>query len=333
MIASERSLWRYARALPIRRSQAWAYFGEGLTPLVARPWADRTVEFKLDYLLPTGSFKDRGAAILINVLRYLRIRAIREDSSGNAGASMSAYAAAAGMECTVYVSTDASPCKVAQSIAHGARLVRVPGDRELVQAAMVNDTSGGFCASHNWHPLFIEGVKTLGYELWEQTGWSCPDVVVAPIGGGSCVLGIYSAFRELFTRGVVPRIPRIYACQPANCPTFLSAWQGDWGGGVVGNQRPTVAEGLAITHPVRVAEVLRVFAETGGRPILTSEEEILSTGGQLARLGCYVEPTSAVAPAGAARLIRIGEIEPKERVVVILTGSGLKVPSRGLHDD
>ncbi|HEY8450457.1 MAG TPA: pyridoxal-phosphate dependent enzyme, partial [Bacillota bacterium] len=285
----EPSLWRYRAALPLATWPPAAYFGEGLTPLVKRRWGGCTVHFKLDYLFPSGSFKDRGSALLVNRLYELGVRALHEDSSGNGGASIATYCAAAGIACTIYTPAHSSPAKLVQIRAHGARLVRVPGTRQDTAEAAMAAADASFYAGHNWQPLFIEGVKTLAYELWEQLG-DAPDVIIAPIGYGSTILGLYRGFSELRVAGAVTRLPRLIACQAASCAAFVRAFEaGDAAAGVLRPEevRPTVAEGVASLRPLRVREVLKALAETQGKALAASEDEILTALRELAALGLY----------------------------------------------
>lgn len=287
------------------------------------------VAFKLDYLMPSGSFKDRGTAVLLSRLRELGVTSIHEDSSGNSGASIATYAAAAGFDCTVYVPAQASPAKLVQIKAAGVRLVTVPGTRQDTAKAAMEAAARGisFYASHNWQPLFIEGVKTVAYELWEQNGWSSPDAVVAPLGYGSTVLGLYRGFKELLSCGSVTRLPRIFACQAEACAPFYRAFVAD--DPTLGyldpeDVRPTMAEGVASARPIRTVEVLQAVKESGGAVVAVPEGEIREAVFELARMGFYVEPTAATAPAAYLRLAASGAFQRHENVVVILTGSGLK---------
>jgi threonine synthase len=325
---SEPSLWRYAAGLPAIARPPAAYFGEGRTPLVDRPWAGRTIGFKLDFLMPTGSFKDRGAALVVNALAGAGVGAIAEDSSGNAAASYAAYGAAAGIRCRVFVPDSASPAKIAQARAYGADIVAVPGDRAATAAAAMADRHGLY-AGHNWHPLFIEGVKTIAFELWEQHEWAVPDVVIAPIGAGSGILGLDRGFRQLALSGAVSRAPRLYAAETQCWATISRASASpdaaeSW---LNGERQPSVAEGLMIAEPPRLLQVIRALKRSGGRPVAVSEPAILHALHALAEQGLLVEPSSAVAAAAASALVDTGEIVSGDRVVVVLTGSGLKTSS------
>lgn len=318
----ELSMWRYRAVLEAPDAHPRIYFGEGLTPLVSKPWAGANVNFKLDYLFPSGSFKDRGTAVMMNRLLELGVESVVEDSSGNGGASIAAYAAAGGIDCNVYVPEGTSDGKVVQTRTYGARVVQVPGNRQdtATAAQKAAADNGHFYASHNWHPLFVEGVKTVAYEIWEQLDFSAPDNVVAPAGFGSNVMGLHRGFLELRDAGQIDRLPRIFAAQAANCAAISDTWFGR-----SFKHSPTVAEGIASQGPVRMPEILRALEESGGRPVPVSEELIVGALADLGRnLGLFVEPTAAVSAAVARELIESAEIGPEEVTVAILTGNGLK---------
>jgi threonine synthase len=326
VIDGEPSLWRYARALPFTRGEAAAFFGEGMTPLVTRAWAGERVRFKLDYLFPSGSYKDRGSAVLVNALQREGVRSVHEDSSGNAGASLATYAAAAGIACTIYVPASTSAGKRVQITACGGRIVEVPGPREAsAEAAVRAAEQGSRYASHNWHPYFVEGVKTLAYELWEQHAYAAPDIVFAPLGYGSVVLGLARGFEELARAGAIERLPRIYGCQAAACAPLARAFEqpGERAELSADDVAATIAEGIAAARPMRAREVLDSIARCDGRIVAVNEAEILAAWHALATRGLYVEPTAAVAPAAARNVLGRGGAADA-RIVVVLTGTGLK---------
>jgi threonine synthase len=185
-----------------------------------------------------------------------------------------------------------------------------------------------FYASHNWQPFFIEGTKTLAYELWESLGFCAPDNVITPLGYGSNVLGLDRGFDELLRNGEIERMPRIFGVQAANCAPCYAAWQSGGEMPVPVTVTPTVAEGIASSQPTRLREVLRAVRHTGGAIAAVSEEEIVSALERLARMGLYVEPTCASAAAGLSQWLASGAIRPDETTVVVLTGSGLKSSER-----
>src|SRR6185437_3513406 len=185
-----------------------------------------------------------------------------------------------------------------------------------------------FYASHNWHPFFLHGTKTLAYELWEDLDFRAPDNIITPCGAGSNVLGCEIGFAELLRAGEIDRMPRIFAAQPANCGPIAAAFLA---GGAVPPSRaiqPTIAEGTAIAQPLRLPEVLGALRETQGGAVMLSEAEIAQATLDLARLGIYVEPTSAQAAAALGKLLAAGTITPDQTTVVVLTGSGLKATPR-----
>ena len=166
--------------------------------------------YKLEFMMPTGSFKDRGMTVMVSYLKSRGLDRVLEDSSGNAGASLAAYAAAAGMGCRILVPETASYPKIAQIAAGGADVVTIKGSRQDVAEAALRQSAEIFYASHNWQPFFLEGTKTLAYELWEQSGFQAPDNLVVPLGYGSNVLGADRAFAELEHTGEIAAGPRIF---------------------------------------------------------------------------------------------------------------------------
>jgi threonine synthase len=328
---TRRSVWRYARALLVDAEHAVS-LGEGWTPLLDGEWRSAPVHFKLEFMMPTGSFKDRGMTVMVSYLKSRGITRVLEDSSGNAGASLAAYAAAAGLTCRILVPETASYPKISQIAACGADVVTIKGSRQdVAEAALAqttdptNDlTNAIFYASHNWQPFFVEGTKTLAYELWEQSGFRAPDNLVVPLGYGSNVLGAERGFDELLRAGEIARRPRLFGVQAARCAPYAAAFREGVEHLVPIPVGPTVAEGIATPKPTRVAEVLRAVRETGGSVVAVEEGEIVPALRELARRGLYVEPTSAVAAAGLTRLLASGVIRPQEHTVLVLTGSGLK---------
>ena len=321
------SLWRYGKALLVDAASA-VTMGEGWTPLVAGDWDRARVMFKLDYLMPTGSFKDRGMTVMVSYLKSRGIKEVLEDSSGNAGASLSAYAAAAGMRCRILVPETASYPKIAQIAACGADVVTIKGSRQDVADAALAMSRELFYASHNWQPFFAEGTKTLAYELWEQLGFRPPDHVVVPVGYGANVLGCDRGFSELMRNREIPRMPRLHGVQAANCAPYHAAFSAGVEHFVEVETRPTIAEGIASSKPTRMREVLAPVRASGGEIVAVTEDEIVRALAALAAKGHYVEPTSAAAAAGLSQLVARGVIGKNETTVLVLTGSGLKASER-----
>ncbi|MCX7138384.1 MAG: pyridoxal-phosphate dependent enzyme, partial [Proteobacteria bacterium] len=245
------SVWRYAKALLVEAKDA-VTLGEGWTPLVDGKLDGISVTMKLEFMMPTGSFKDRGMTTLITYLKNRGVMSVLEDSSGNAGASMAAYSAAAGMKARILVPETASYPKIAQMAATGADVVTVKGSRQDVADAALRYAKEIFYASHNWQPFFLEGTKTLAYELWEQFGFKIPDNIVFPVGYGSNVCGCERGFAELKRRGEIDRLPKLFAVQAANCAPLYAAFKAGADEAVPTDVATTVAEGIASSKPTRL---------------------------------------------------------------------------------
>lgn len=322
-----RSLWRYRAAFPMQTDNPIT-MGEGCTPLVPRRLHGADVLLKCEWFMPTGSFKDRGASVMLSLLRAQGIEHVLEDSSGNGGAAVSAYAAAGGMRATIMAPESTSPAKTVAMRACGATVELIPGSRQATSDAAVARAESVFYASHNWHPFFLHGTKTLAYELWEDFGFSVPDNIITPCGAGSNVLGCGIGFDELLRAGQIDRMPRIFASQPAMCGPIAASFLAGVDTPVDTPIAPTIAEGTAIAQPIRLREVLGTLRSTGGGAVMVSEQEITDATFDLARMGIYVEPTSAQASAALRQLLAAGTITPDQTTVLVLTGSGLKATPR-----
>jgi len=324
---SRRSLWRYAAAMQVPFEGAVS-LGEGWTPLLPRAWKGTELLWKLEYVMPTGSFKDRGMTAMVSYLKQHGITEVLEDSSGNAGASLATYAAAAGLRCRIMVPEAASYPKIVQMAAHGADVVAVAGSRQDVADAALREASAMFYASHNRQPHFLEGTKTLAYELWEQLGFRLPDNVIVPVGYGANVLGCERGFAELMRAGETDRMPRIFGVQAANVSPLAQAFDEGLDEYKEILPRPTLAEGIASQRPTRGRAILAAIRSTHGRILSVSEDEIVDALRALAVMGFYVEPTCATVGAALDHLLEAGDIRPGDTTVAVLTGTGLKASER-----
>lgn len=309
------TMWRYRAMLPVTEIIS---LGEGHTPLVEIELYGQKVACKLEYLAPTGSFKDRGTSVLVSALVEMGIRRVVEDSSGNAGASLAAYCARAGIEAHIYVPAHASPGKLAQIEAYGAKLIPIAGPRERSAQEAQRAAERGYYSSHYWNPLPLEGIKTEAYEICEDLRWRAPEKVVLPVGQGTHLLGLYQGFRDLVEAKVIKKIPRLYGVQAMGCAPLYEASHRR----ASMPPRPTVAEGISIRDPIRGREVLEAVQATGGEMLAVTDEETLAARDIIARQGLYVEPTSAVAVAALKQL----PLHLEGVTVTSLTGSGLKSP-------
>jgi threonine synthase len=325
----DHTLHRYRHSLPLPTKTAVITLGEGGTPLVEADWRGDQILLKCEHLNPTGSFKDRGTAVLVASLAAAGVEEVVEDSSGNAGASLAAYSARAGIRAKIYVPAHASPVKQSQITAYGAEIVRVEGPRtETARTVMQAAQAGAIYASHVYHPLIHHGIKTAAYEICEQLGARLgkdlhpPDAVVLPVGHGSLLLGLVLGFRELVRAGHIRRIPRLFGIQAGPCAPLAAAWAEGVGEPAAVVEGDTVAEGIRIATPARGRAILTAVRDSGGKILAVEDGETLKARRGLAHQGFYVEPTSAVPLAGLAHLHE----QLGGTTVVVLTGSGFKTP-------
>lgn len=320
---------RYREFLPL--DEPPISLGEGSTPVVRSSSLGNDISgelyFKLEFVSPTGSFKDRGTVMTVSKACEWGVDAVADDSSGNAGASLAGYSAKAGLDCTIYVPASASGEKIVQIKSYGAKLEEVPGPRKRATKKIKEDTSETdiYYASHNLSPYFPEGIKTIAYEISEEFGWNPPEHLVVPVGGGALLVGVYNGFRELARLGWIDRTPRIHGIQTESCNPVVRAFENSWGRTRPTETRPTVAEGVHISNPDRGKEILKGIRSSGGRALEVSEIQVKRSLQELAQKeGLFAEPTSAVSLAGLKRLNDRGDIGTGERIVIPITGSGLK---------
>jgi threonine synthase len=313
-------IWRYRHTFGLDAAAPQVTLGEGNTPLVWRKAFGREIAFKLEFLNPTGAYKDRGSAVLTSFLLGRGVRAAVEDSSGNAGASFAAYASAAGIQAQVYVPDSASGPKRVQIERYGAEVVRIMGPRSnAAQAALRAVEMGMVYASHAYLPQVLPGYATLAFELCEQMG-GAPGAVVMPAGQGNLLLSTARGFMALKATGTIERVPRMVGVQALACAPLWALFRyGAAGLGWVA-EGETLAEGVRVRFPMRGDAVLQMIAEQNGLLVAVDEADILPGRDQLARLGFYVEPTSAIVWNAMQQVAA----ELPDPVAVVLTGSGLK---------
>ncbi len=316
------TLWRYREALPIEDDRNIVTFDEGFTPLAAAEIAGRVVRLKQDHLFPSGSYKDRGASVLVSKVRELGIKAVVEDSSGNAGCAIAAYCARAEISCEIFVPADTSPGKLAQIGLYGASLNRIPGSREETARAVLLAAARTYYASHSWNPFFFQGTKTFAFEICEQLGWQAPDSVILPAGNGTLLLGAHIGFGELREAGIIGRIPRIIGVQAENCAPLSRAFRRGMKAAAPVQKEDTLAEGIAIAEPIRGPQILKAVKDSGGDFLEVEEKEIKEALIDLARKGFYAEPTAAAAIAAVPKYL--AQLKKDELIVTVLTGHGLK---------
>jgi len=325
-------LWRYREFFPFVKPGNIVSLGEGGTSIqeagnLARTIGLNRLFLKQDFLNPTGSFKDRGSTVLVSRAKELGIGSVADDSSGNAGSSISAYCAKAGIKCTIYVPASAPEGKLTQISMYGAHLVKVQGSRSDVSETIEGlwRSNKIYYASHNLSPFFLEGMKSLACEVAEQMNWEVPDHVVFPAGSGTLLIGAWKGFESMRRLDWTAMTPSIHAVQSEACMPIVSAFRSGLPHVEPAKEADTIAGGIRIANPVRGKQVLEVLRQTNGSAVSVSDAEILQYERLLAQQeGIFAEPTSCAAIAGLARLVKEGTINRDESVVVPLTGFGLK---------
>ncbi|GAA2016870.1 threonine synthase [Pseudokineococcus marinus] len=330
-------LWRYHELLPVQGPEGVVTLGEGMTPLLDAPRlaADLGVGrllVKDEGLLPTGSFKARGAAVGVSRARELGVRGLAMPTNGNAGAAWAAYAARAGLPLLVAMPVGAPAITRAECVAAGAQLHLVDGlisdAGKLVAAAVAEDPDRWTDVATLKEPYRIEGKKTMGFEIAEQLGWRMPDVVVYPTGGGVGLIGIWKALHELLELGWVSgRMPRLVAVQATGCAPIVRAFEAGAEVSEPWVDASTVAFGITVPKALGDFLVLRAVRETGGTALAVDDEELLAELQHVGSLeGLVLCPEGAAVVSAVRRLRGSGWIGADEEVVVLNTGAGIIYP-------
>lgn len=316
------TVWRYAKFFPYIKEMEIVTLGEGWTPLVK--FSDN-VYFKLENLNPTGSFKDRGSTVLLSAVHKLVKKAggyISEDSSGNAGASVAAYAARAGLKARIYVPQNVSGPKFNQIQFYGAEVAKVPGGRNRVAEEAQKAGRGKFYVGHILHPLFRDGIRSLAYETAEQLGWHIPEHIYLPVSAGTLLLGVIKGFKHLMKSNAVEAMPEIVACQTRQVSPLYHRFKNLSYAPPV--KVTSVADALVSVNPPLLDLMVKHLRRANGDVVMVEEKEIFKAFNELARKGFFVEPSSAVAYAAYKKHLKNKEASKDYKTVIILTGMGLK---------
>lgn len=316
------NVWRYSQFFPHAQGNKIITLGEGWTPLVR--FSGNTC-VKLESQNPTGSFKDRGSTVLVSALHRLIEEVggyISEDSSGNAGASMAAYAARAGLKARIYVPETVAGPKLNQIQFYGAQVTKVSGSRSKVAEEAQRAEKGKFYVGHILHPLFRDGIRSLAYEIFEQFGLNVPERVYLPVSAGTLLLGVTSGFKHLSDSGVIEAFPKIVACQTRQVSPLYHRFKNS-------KYDPpetvtSVADALVSVRPPLLDLMVKSLKEVKGDAVMVEEDEIMEAFLELAQRGFFVEPSSAVAYAGYKKQLKNKGVSRDSSTVIVLTGHGLK---------
>lgn len=314
--AGDFSLWRYHAMLPVERRFS---LGEGMTPLVRADLGGSRFLAKLEYLNPTGSFKDRGTSAVLNHLAAQGAAEVIDNSSGNAGASLAAYAGIAGLSATVFV-------PAATAVESKKRLIRSFGGAIIESHDYLADVyaaaKASTYASHAWSPYFVLGQQTAAWETWEQLGQHAPDAVAAPVGHGGLLLGFYRGFQALRQARLIMKLPRMIALQSTGVDPVVRAWETQSESPPPIKPGNSVADGILVDAPVRGKQILRALYDTEGFALRVDNAAIEAAREHMGAKGFLIEATSAVTAAALPQIReRIGD---EAELVLALTGSGLK---------
>ena len=327
------SLWRYHEVLPLQNDANRVSLGEGFTPLLeanslAREITVKRVWIKDEAQNPTGSFKDRGLCLAITMAKELGVRKVAIPSAGNAGGSLSAYAARAGIEAHVFMPRDTPIANQIEAQQYGAKLTLVDG--------LINDcgriiaekksAEGWFDVSTLKEPYRVEGKKTMGYEIAEQLNWKLPDVIIYPTGGGTGLIGMWKAFQEMEELGWIgSQRPRMVSVQASGCAPIVRAFASGQETAEPWQNAQTIASGLRVPAAVADFLMLRALRDSGGTALSVSDEEMLAEVPRVGRAeGIFFCPEGAACVAALRRLAENRWIKSDDEVVIFNTASGLK---------
>jgi threonine synthase len=327
------SMWRYAPLLPVRDSKHIVSLGEGMTPMLkatrfGASLGANDLWVKDEGVNPTGSFKARGLSCAISMCVELGLSKVAIASAGNAGSALAAYAAAAGIEAYVFMPRDVPQSNYTECHAYGAHVTLIDGlisDCARIIAER-KDGEGWFDISTLKEPYRIEGKKTMGYEVAEQFGWTLPDAIFYPTGGGVGLIGMWKAFDELEVLGwISSHRPKMIAVQAAGCQPVVRAFEQGEVTSTFWKQAHTVAAGLRVPKPLGDALSLAAIRASGGTAIAVSDEELLDASIELAAgTGIFPAPEGGACVAALRKLLSNGFLKPDERIVLYNTGTGLK---------
>jgi len=325
------TMWRYREWLPLANGEAPVTLGEGGTPLLTVPrlaakHGFRELCVKEEGANPTGSFKARGLAAAVTRAALAGAQRLVVPTAGNAGVALAAYAARAGLAARVYAPASTPPTILVQIRSFGGDLVLVDGhigDCGRAARAYATET-GAVDVSTLREPYRIEGKKTLGLELAEQLGWTLPDAIVYPTGGGTGLIGMWKAFAELTRAGWLQgKLPRLYSVQAAGCAPVVRAFEAGTDACAPWPDPRTIAVGLRVPAPLGDRLMLRALRESGGGAVAVTDALLAAAARDLQTLeGIDASPEGGAALAGAVELKARGKLHPDERVVIFNTGAG-----------
>lgn len=313
------TMWRYKELIPIKDRNVIS-LGEGFTGLMRAKFV-KDVYIKMEYLSPSGSFKDRGSSVAITHAREVKAKNVVEDSSGNAGSSVALYSSAAHMKCKIYVPKDAPENKKSLIGLLGAEMIEAQsrGEAQRLATSLLNESE--YYIGHLWNPFFIEGMKTIAFETAEQLNWGVPDYAIVPIASGSLLLGLHKGFRDLLEIGLTDSIPIMIGVQAEG---FAPVYENLINSKVKWERKSLLADALRVSEPPRLNEIIDVLKKEKGEIVVVNDEDIIKSLMIAIKNGFFIEPSSATAIAAYQHLLSEGFFRRGEKILIPLTGSGFK---------
>ena len=333
LYARRSDLWRYREMLPVRREDNIVSLGEGWTPIIhaktlGASLGVRQLFVKDESLNPTQSFKARGMSVAVSMAKELGVKKLAAPSAGNAAAALAAYCAHAGLGAYLFMPSDTPRANVIECEVTGAHVTLIDG---LItdcgaEVARRKETEGWFDLSTLKEPYRVEGKKTLGYELAEQSAWILPDVIVYPTGGGTGLVGMWKAFDELQQLGWIDgKRPRMISVQASGCAPIVRAFESGARFAEEFENAATIASGLRVPKAIGDFLILDAIRESGGTAIAVTDSELIEGARELARTeGIFAAPESGACVSALRNLLARGDVKPEEKVLLFNTGSGIK---------
>ncbi len=321
------TMWRYREALPIEKDDHIVSLDETITPLSQIVINNHNIFIKQDYFFSTGTYKDRGAAVMVSKAKELGVDKLIEDSllddlSGSASYAVSAYCARGNIKCDIYTPENINPDKLGEIRLYGSKIHRLKDSTSKTKQDLLLNTNNEYYANHRWNPYFLQGTKTLAYEIWEQLGWQSPDTIIIPVGNGTLLLGVYIGFDDLLRAGAVKKIPKIIGVQSENCAPLYSAYKNKLSTIPKMIYKKTIAEGIAIANPLRVKDIIRAIMDSNGDIIMVTDEEIIVALTEMYLKGFSIELISAATVAGVKKYLKSNKHE--ESIIAVLTDNGYR---------
>jgi len=329
----DKSLWRFRELLPLPRNVEPISLGEGGTPLLRAPRFGAQIGLsnlwiKDESVNPTQSFKARGMAVAVSMAKYLGATKVAVPSAGNAGGALAAYAARAGLEAYIFMPRDTPRANVVECRQLGAHVTFIDGLTTDCGAEIARrkNNEGWFDMSTLKEPYRVEGKKTLGYELAEQLGWSLPDVILYPTGGGTGLIGMWKAFDEMEALGWIgKKRPRMFSVQATGCAPIVRAFETGDPAAAEFPDAHTCASGLRVPKAIGDFLILKILDQSNGGAVAGDDDEMMSVTREVGSSeGLFVAPEGAACFAALKSLLSTGKIASDERVAIFNTGSGIK---------